>query len=841
MLKIFKEDDKAIIQTKYRGISETVLREFPKFEETKENSIYKIDLLPYNCFSLFFFIKKYFKHIETDKEFIDEIKLIAQKTGVPKAYMLNEKTIAIDVPSIYSYSIFMKSINAKHLKMNTWVVPVSRTYEAYRLLNSFSHDFLPNIPIKENVHNFALSKITNKENLEELFSEDVKNLFSVENAYFRVNKDGFSKLNYNTLSDLVLKRPERYVDRKDVYLFNDAPYGLAVYFKGVIISSKNNFSKSTIKIKESNGNILDFVFFTKYTASLFKENETVYIKGIKTGRKEIQGIEILSEFDVKALPISPIYKQSPTNKINNNLLINCVNEVFYRFDGSNLIPYIKNTTKPFWNLLKELHFPLSADSYSKTIDELAYIELFFLQLKFLNDESKKAKNKGIPKSIEEPILTKKAINSLPFKLTKGQIDGTKEIFNKLRTTEFENMLLTSDVGSGKTVLSCISAMYTIECGYQVAMAAPTEILAQQLYSSFISFIEPLKDKKPTVAYLSSATKSKEKKIIENNLRNGNVDIVIGTHSLFNVEYKNLGLIIIDEQQKFGTNQREKLLNSRKDGKVPDLLSQTATPIPRSTALAFYGNINLISLTDKPQGRKENITELVNQSVDDFMRDNLGKVWSHIFKEIENGHQIFIVTPAVEESAKVASVKEISKVLENKFKDIKIDKVHGQLSKETQNKIIEKFRKNETQILVASSIIEVGVNIPNATIMLVLDAHRFGASSLHQIRGRVGRSDLQGYCYLISSLPNENSVKRLNSLVDFNDGFKISLVDLETRKEGDLFGTKQSGFSTMRFCNLTNHTDMIEIAKKEALKVFNSKDREQALKDANIFLGVGKDE
>ena len=350
-----------------------------------------------------------------------------------------------------------------------------------------------------------------------------------------------------------------------------------------------------------------------------------------------------------------------------------------------------------------------------------------------------------------------------------------------------------------------------------------------------------KDKKPTIAFLGGKVKAKEKREILKYVKSGDIDILIGTHSVLNnkIEFRNLGLIIIDEQQKFGKAQREALLDARSDGLKPDLLAQTATPIPRSTAQAFYGDIDLISLYGKPEGRIEIVTEWIKESPKEITKDKKHKVWRDIEEEVNKGHQAFVVVPMVHESKKMdsASVEGAYKDLKKSLPNLKIGFTHGSLKKADQHDVMEKFRNNELDVLVASTVIEVGVDVPNATRIVVLSADRMGASSLHQIRGRVGRSNLPSTCYLVSEGNTVTSQKRLQALVDSADGFEIAKVDLETRGEGDLFGDRQAGDSTsLRFSNLIDHSKLVADAQRIAKNIYESEYKDLAVRDAQAILG-----
>ena len=407
--------------------------------------------------------------------------------------------------------------------------------------------------------------------------------------------------------------------------------------------------------------------------------------------------------------------------------------------------------------------------------------------------------------------------------------------------EDENFVTKGYTVTHNTIVAQASCMQALDNGYQSVLAAPTEVLAIQLFNTFEKIVNDMPENmRPTLAFLGGKMKAKEKNEILKYVKTGDIDILIGTHSVLNdkIEFKNLGLVVIDEQQKFGRTQREALLNSRNDERKPDLLAQTATPIPRSTAQAFYGDINLISLYGKPKGRIEIETKWVKNNPKAVTKDIMHPMWRDIMKEIKKGHQAFVVVPMVYESKKLdsASVEGAYKDLKKILPSAKIGYTHGSLKKDDKNTAMEEFRKGDLDILVASTVIEVGVDVPNATRIVILSADRMGASSLHQVRGRVGRSNLPSTCYLVSEGKTPTSKKRLQALVDFTDGFEIAKVDLETRGQGDLFGLRQAGGSSLRFSNLVDHSKLVNSAQKIANEVYNGSYKEIALADAQAFLG-----
>lgn len=433
------------------------------------------------------------------------------------------------------------------------------------------------------------------------------------------------------------------------------------------------------------------------------------------------------------------------------------------------------------------------------------------------------------------------------KLTKT-IKKVEKLHYKMKTicikvdAEDENFITKGYTVTHNTVIAQLSCMQALDNGYQSVLAAPTEVLAEQLFSTFEKILELMpEEKRPTIAFLGGKLKAKERNEITKYVKSGDIHILIGTHAVLNkkLEFRNLGLIVIDEQQKFGKAQREALLESRADGLKPDIIAQTATPIPRSTAQAFYGDIDLISLVGKPKGRIEIVTKWVKEQPKLITKNKDHEMWKDVMEEIKKGHQVFVVVPMVYESKKMdsASVEGAYKDLVKTLPNAKIGFTHGSLKKDEQQKAMEEFRTNKTDILVASTVIEVGVDVPNATRIVILSADRLGASSLHQIRGRVGRNSLASTCYLVSEGKTQTSQKRLQALVDSSDGFEIAKVDLETRGQGDLFGDRQAGDSnSLRFSNLVDHSKLVGEAQDLAKKIYESEFKERAIRDARALIG-----
>ena len=836
MLEITTNVDSYIIKG---NIPNNLKNELP-FMKEKEAGVYYCPLLPYSSFVIACFCLVNKDFVKKSKEALESMKSQAKDCVYPTAFLddKNRNQVFIEAPSIPSYRSLLSSLSAKHKRLNIYSIPKSRLYEFYRRVKSWKHQFLPQIAISNELNDYLKEELSISHDVESLFKIQPEDLYSIEYGYNMDIPKAMKKLKWDSVGDLILTRPRKYEDRTRIMPVKSARFGKEYTFKVEFLLFLQSFDKRKVRFQVRDTlthEIVDCQMFGGfYYKQKLKAGDIIHIVASKI-QNGLNVSNILYENEVESLPIAPVYNASPSNGFPSRVITYCTDEVLERFDGKELFSYIKGE-KPFWDSVKSLHFPKNVDDYDKCIDNLAFHELVCLQLLFIDRKMRSDKKAGIPKVKINNGYFENALKELPFDLTVGQKNAIQEMKSKFATNDPVDALLSGDVGSGKSLIATLLALFVVDNKQQVAIIGPTEVLARQLYDSVMWVVDMLEDK-PVVEYVSGSFKASELKPKKKDIKEGKVDIVVGTHSLFNLKYKNLGFIVIDEQQKFGAEQRDKLKNEgRDDGKIPDVLSQTATPIPRSTAQAFYGDIDLIQVKDKPAGRKEIKTEWIKENSEEVIKNKQSKLWTLIRKEINEGNQIFMICPAVEDNEETdfMNVNKTQKILNKINKDL-AKSIHGKMSKEKQKEVIEEFKEQKFPILIGSSILEVGINIPQATVMVVLDADRFGASSLHQIRGRVGRNDLQSYCLLVSESDTESANVRLNSLVESNNGFDIALADLKTRKEGDMLGIRQSGESTLRFCNLIDHSELIDIAKEEANRIYTSSLKTQALKDANSFL------
>ena len=452
--------------------------------------------------------------------------------------------------------------------------------------------------------------------------------------------------------------------------------------------------------------------------------------------------------------------------------------------------------------IRHLHNPVDEIKLKQSIKRTKYEELFVYMLKMNYLKQSKKIDHGLKRDISYHKV-EQFIDDLPFELTRDQIKSVEEIYKDLTEDMRMNRLLQGDVGSGKTIVAFITMYINYLGGYQSALMAPTEILAQQHYQNSK---ELFKKYNIDIALLTGKTKTKEKKEIYEKLKNGTIDFIIGTHALFtdDVIYKNLGLVITDEQHRFGVNQRSNLKNK---GTTPDILYMSATPIPRTYALTLYGDMDVSNIKTLPSGKKQIITTLKTEK-------EIKDVLTSMYNELKQRHQIYVVAPLIEESDKI-DLKNVYD-LEEKFnkafgKICNIDILHGKMKPSEKEEVMQKFKENKINILISTTVIEVGVDVKNATMMVIFDAERFGLSALHQLRGRVGRNNLQSYCILISNYEKE----RLNVLTKTNDGFKVSEEDFLLRGSGDIFGLRQSGDMIFKMADLKQDFNILLKAKEDS--------------------------
>lgn len=584
----------------------------------------------------------------------------------------------------------------------------------------------------------------------------------------------------------------------------------------------NRRSRSFFTLSTSSGSIKIVFFNQHYLKKNLVEGRDIVVKGTYNAANNTITASSVSfntaEEKPKGDTIEVFYhlKQGITQK----KFIKLVEESFKMIDGENIIlDLVPENFKGIWKLeriLYTLHYPKTADEFDKARKMFAFHELFNYQLKLqLQNINNRIEDNRYSVGVNEKDINEFK-DSLPFKLTGAQSRVIDEIVVDLNEPYKMDRLLQGDVGSGKTAVAAATLYATIKAGYQTAIMAPTEILANQHFETFFEFF---KDLNISVALLTSSTPKKERNTILSLLEVREVELLIGTHSLIqeDVKFNNLKYVITDEQHRFGVRQRQLLSNK---GEAVNSLMMTATPIPRSLAITLITDIKVSTIDELPAGRKKVQTYKANNK-------SFYKVLDNIRMELDNGRQGYVVCPLIEESEKM-DLQNVEETYENIKKylpdDYKIAILHGKMSNKEKDAIVEKFLNKEIHILISTTVIEVGVNVPNATFMIIVDAHRFGLATLHQLRGRVGRSKYQSYCILVTDSKSE----RIDIMCLENDGFKIAEFDLKQRGPGDFFGTKQSGVPSFKVADLINDVDLMYLAKKLAVKIIEVTDNKERL-------------
>jgi ATP-dependent DNA helicase RecG len=486
-----------------------------------------------------------------------------------------------------------------------------------------------------------------------------------------------------------------------------------------------------------------------------------------------------------------------------------------------------------WSAIQRLHFPPAGEDLrllnefrSQAQFRLIFEEFFWLECGLALKHNTARMQPGIAFQLTARVR-EQVKRMLPFKPTGAQKRVLGEIARDMESPAPMNRLLQGDVGSGKTLVAAESAIIAIENGHQVALLAPTEILATQHYFYFRDLFRKLGY---TVALLTGSNTQKEKAQFKRALQEGLVQFAVGTHALIegNVEFRKLGLAIVDEQHRFGVMQRLKLIEK---GAHPDVLVLTATPIPRTLALTLYGDLDVSVIDELPPGRKRIATRHATE-------DQIEQVWSFVKRQVEEGRQAYVVYPVIEESeaqAVKAAVKMYQHLAVEVFPQFRIGLMHGRLTPAEKESAMERFKAGETQVLVSTTVIEVGIDVPNATVMVIEEAERFGLSQLHQLRGRVGRGAAQSYCVLVTGKLNDIGRERIRTLVDSGDGFHIAEMDLKLRGPGEFFGTRQSGLPTLRIANILRDSEILEIARREAATLLNRPERDEDRRRALTYL------
>ncbi|WP_165329240.1 ATP-dependent DNA helicase RecG [Streptococcus tangpeifui] len=630
----------------------------------------------------------------------------------------------------------------------------------------------------------------------------------------------FTKLGLYTVGDLLLYYPFRYEDFK-ARSVAELLDGEKAVVTGTVVTPANvqyyGFKRNRLSFKLKQGDaVIAVSFFNQpYLADKIELGQEVAIFGKWDALKSaVTGMKVLAQVQDDMQPVYHV-----AQGISQNALVKAIKAAFDSGALEELEENLPQELLARYRLLdrqtatRAMHFPKDLAEYKQALRRIKFEELFYFQLNLqvLKSQNRAASN-GLAIPYDEQAL-KKEIDQLPFSLTQAQKRSLEEILADMKSGAHMNRLLQGDVGSGKTVIASLAMYAAYTAGFQSALMVPTEILAQQHFESLIKLFPDL-----NIALLTAGMKSAVKKAALTGIADGSVDMVVGTHSLIQdgVSYHKLGLVITDEQHRFGVNQRRIF---REKGNNPDVLMMTATPIPRTLAITAFGEMDVSVIDQMPAGRKPIITRWVKH-------EQLETVLTWLQGEVSKGAQAYVISPLIEESESLdlKNALDLHQELVDFFGDqTQIALMHGRMKNDEKDQIMQDFNDGKLQVLVSTAVIEVGVNVPNATVMIIMDADRFGLSQLHQLRGRVGRGDKQSYCVLVANPKNEVGKRRMQAMCETTDGFVLAEEDLKMRGSGEIFGTRQSGIPEFQVADIVEDYNILEEARKVASQIVAQKD------------------
>ncbi|MGD8777976.1 MAG: ATP-dependent DNA helicase RecG [Ignavibacteria bacterium] len=672
--------------------------------------------------------------------------------------------------------------------------------------------------------------------------------------------ESFAEIGINVVNDLLFYFPSKYLDRSTIvntlnlvkYVSNG--YDGEVTIIGEVVDNEHiRYGKKQmlkVSFKDKTGRF-ECVWFQgiRFFKDRFKAGQTYALSGkpvitryghIQIAHPDFDRLSDKESDDFfntgKIIPFYRVHKELKNQNIGDFSLRKIINNVvttYYKLLSETLPAYLLNKYNypDISTSVLNMHYPSNKDVFANSQNRFKYEELFYFELLIAlrRNKIKKIEN-GIAFNVNNNFI-EKFLSSLPFQLTNAQLKVIDDLKKDMYDSSPMNRLIQGDVGSGKTIVCLVAMLVAINNGYQAALMVPTEILANQHFLTIGKFLSRLNIK---ISLLIGSSKSKKKKELIDSIKNNEVDLIIGTHALIqdNIEFNKLGLVVIDEQHRFGVSQRLKLINK---SITPDTIVTTATPIPRTLSMTVYGDLDVSIIDELPKNRKPIKTYLRND-------ESLPKIYKYIVDESKKGNQSFIIYPLVEDSEKLnlkSAETYYNDLKESYFKNINVGMVHGKMKWEEKDKIMLDFANQKYDVLISTTVIEVGIDIPNANIILINDANRFGLSQLHQLRGRVGRGKKQAYCILVSDLSNNKSIKnikesfqylssqeieknkaiiRLNSMAEHTSGFELSEIDLKLRGPGDIFGTKQIGFPEFKHADLVNDYEILLNAKTDAFNI-----------------------
>lgn len=629
----------------------------------------------------------------------------------------------------------------------------------------------------------------------------------------------FSKLGLYTIEDLFLYYPFRYEDFKKRSAFDLIDGEKAVLTGEVVTPAIVQYygfkrNRLSFKIKQEEAVITVSFYNQPYLAQKISLGLSVAIFGKWDAKKTaLTGMKLLAQIDEEMQPIYHLVKG-----VSQAALIKAIRAAFDSHLLSEMKENLPNVLLQKYRLMgrqeaiASMHFPKDINHYKQALRRIKFEELFYFQmnLQVLKAENKSESN-GLALSYQSDLLDKK-IASLPFTLTKAQKKSLDEILKDMSSGIHMNRLLQGDVGAGKTIVACLAMYASFTAGYQSALMVPTEILAEQHFESLKVLFPELK-----ITLLTSGMKGSAKKESLRAIADGTVDLIVGTHALIQdaVSYHHLGLVITDEQHRFGVNQRRLF---REKGENPDVLMMTATPIPRTLAITTFGEMDVSIIDELPSGRLPIITKWVRH-------EQLDSVWTWVANRLSKGDQTYVISPLIEESETLdlKNAQSLYEELMSLFGDhYRIDLLHGRMKAEEKERIMADFKNGCSQVLVATTVIEVGVDVPNASIIVIMDADRFGLSQLHQLRGRVGRGTKQSYAILVANPKSDNGKARMTAMCQTNDGFLLAEKDLQMRGSGEIFGTRQSGLPEFKTADVVEDFPILEEARRMAVVIVKDK-------------------
>ena len=645
----------------------------------------------------------------------------------------------------------------------------------------------------------------------------------------------FGSLGISGTEDAIYYFPRRYEDRANFLPISRLNKDQAQTIKARVLAKnqrqswkRRGFSILEIIVGDDTGKIFCVWFNQPYLKNYFRPGETVILFGRVaeySGRLQMNSpeFEIVKDEGPASLDIGrivPIYTipRGITQRHFRKIIKNCLDQSIPRL--KEILPYAIRIKYGLLNLAKsliEIHFPENLDLKKEAYRRLSFEEFFLFQIPIVLRKLRKKENRGIAHKVEGQ-LAERFIAGLQFELTASQKKVISEIKSDMASGRQMQRLLQGDVGCGKTVVATIAAIMAIQGKYQVAFMVPTEILARQHYEKIKSQVASLKsqEKSVNIGLLTSSLDKKEKEAVYREIKEGSLDLVIGTHALLEepVKFRNLGLVVIDEQHKFGVTQRSGLPGK---GASPDTLIMTATPIPRTLAITLYGDLDISVINELPPGRKPVQTRV-------FSEEQRQEVYRLIEEKINQGRQVYIIYPIIDESFELdlhAAVEMCEKLKREVFPKVKIDLIHGRLKHKEQEKVMSEFVRGEINILVATTVLEVGVDVANASVMVIEHAERFGLSQLHQLRGRIGRGPYPSCCMLIAQAKTATARLRIKAIAENSDGFRISEEDLKIRGPGEFFGNRQHGLSDLKIADPLTQLQLLKAAREEAIRLVKS--------------------